>query len=100
MLEQPLEGIADVARRQPAAVVECDVIAQAETIAGRSSEEMSTPPGSDQAPDLSWAMLPESRSERTSSFVKKGFPSVASRSLRASSGAIWLPPVSVERKAQ
>jgi hypothetical protein len=47
-----------------------------------------------QAPVSSRAMPPESISERSSSFVNKGFPSVASRSRPASDSETFVAPTS------
>ena len=57
-------------------------------------------PDSDHAPVSFWAMQPESSSERTSSLVKNGFPSLASNSCWARPSTISLPPISVSRNAR
>ena len=66
-------------------------------VAGRASEEIAPPPESSHAPVVSCVIPPESSSERTSSLVKNGLPSVASYSLVARSAATSEPPVSVDR---
>ena len=48
-------------------------------VAGRASAESASPRAKASAPLSSFAIPPESTSERTSSLVKNGFPSVASR---------------------
>jgi hypothetical protein len=61
-------------------------------VAGSASEEIAEPLEKFHAPESSRAIPPESMSDRTSSLVKKGFPSVASRSLSASESVTFEPP--------
>ena len=61
-------------------------------VAGSASAEISASFEKLQAPVSSFAMPPDSTSERTSSRVKNGLPSVASRSRRASSSETFGRP--------
>ncbi len=63
-------------------------------VAGRASAEISASLEKLQAPVSSFAIPPDSTSERMSSRVKKGLPSVASRSRRASSSETFGAPTS------
>jgi hypothetical protein len=67
-------------------------------VAGIASAESSVAPERFHSPVSSREMPPESRSERTSSFVKKGFPSDPARSRPARLPEIRAPPTSVSRK--
>lgn len=63
-------------------------------VAGRASADISASFEKLQAPVSSFAMPPDSTSERTSSRVKNGFPSVASRSRWARSSETFGAPTS------
>ena len=69
-------------------------------VAGRASAEISASFEKLQAPVSSFAIPPDSTSERTSSFVKNGLPSVASRSRRASSSETFGAPTSDSTSAR
>ena len=69
-------------------------------VSGSASEEMPVAPERFRAPESSRAIPPESRSERTSSFVKRGLPSVAARSRPARSSESLPPPAASSTRAR